>query len=159
MNVTAPPIDQHAPMDCGNSFEESHHPKSEFDMDKAKDIVMETMKEQTKNTVAVPGCAEKPISDGQSNANKNVEVNEATRKSSVTGPDASKPLRKKAKLMRMERKAQKLTLANKVADDIPKKEPKNIQKSLDTLLNEVQGDSRHKLEVSCILRLKLKKKN
>lgn len=149
--------DQHMPMDCSNSYMESPHPKKPFDMDEAKDIVIQTMKEKeqksgqgsnseniSKIAVVVADSAE-----GQSNESKNLDTSDSCRKSIVAGPDASKPLRKKAKLMRIERKAQKLTLANKLpdVDDVPKKQPKNAQKSLDTLLNEVQGNSRHKLEV------------
>lgn len=142
-------------MDC-NFPVESNHPKADLDMDSVKDIVMQTMKKRDVNSdldsngeniskggVVVPSSSKELTSDNES---KNLN---RSRKSSVSGPDASKPLRKKAKLLRMERKAQKLTLANKLPEDFPKKQPKNVQKSLDTLLNEVQGNSRHKLEV-CI---------
>lgn len=141
----------HIPMDCSNSYMESPRPKKEFDVEEAQAIVIQTMKEKDQGSngetiaespVAVPSCSE----------SKNVDTSDSSHKSAVTGPDASKPLRKKAKLMRMERKAQKLTLANKVPDVVTKKPPKNVQKSLDTLLNEVQGNSRHKLEVIIVCR-------
>lgn len=145
------------PMDCGNAFVES---KNEFDMDKAKDIVMQTMKEKdqrsnteniSKSVVVLPGCSESQISESQNDERDNVNAKDSSRKSCVAGPDASKPLRKKAKLMRMERKAQKMSLANNLSVDVPKNQPKNVPKNLDTLLNEVKGDSRHKLEVYCSL--------
>lgn len=146
-------IEQHASMDGNNSCVEAHRSENEFDVDKAKDIVMQTMKykpthtEMTqKNAVDVPSCSE--TSDiRRPNETENMTTNNTSGKSNVTGADASKPLRKKAKLMRMERKAQKLASTNQLLDNVPKKEPKNVQKSLSMLLNEVQDNSRHKLEV------------
>lgn len=149
------PEQHNMPMDCSSSYMESPHPNNEFDVNEAKDIVIQTMKKKeqsfdrvsngeniSKCSVVVPSC-----SASQTNESKNLDTSDSKRESCVTGPDASKPLRKKAKLMRMERKAQKLTLGNKVPDNVTKKQAKNVQKSLDTLLNEVQDNSRHKLEV------------
>lgn len=152
------PTEQHnnMSMDCSNSYMESSHPKNNFDMDQAKDIVMQKMnaKYQTvdseiisKSSTDVPGCSDSLIFESRTDDSDKLNAEDSSHKSSVAGPDLSKPLRKKAKLLRMERKAQKLSLANKLRDDIPKKQPKNVQKSLDTLLNEVPGNSRHKLEV------------
>lgn len=148
--------EHHMPMDCSNSYmEPANQQKNDFDMDKAKQIVMQTIKgkDQSSNnesiskiTVDVPGCSE-PIAESQTDESNNSTTKDSSRKSCATGPDANKPLRKKAKLLRMERKAQKMASTNKLPDDVPKKQPKNVQKSLDTLLNEVQGNSRHKLEV------------
>lgn len=145
--------EENAPMDCGHI--ELQRPKMEFDMDKAKDIVAQSMKEaedashqarkNAKSAVTVPDCS-KAVSESQSNDSKIVNSSDSIPKANVHGPDASKPLRKKAKLMRMERKAQKLC-ANKLPNDAPKKEPKNAPKNLATLLNEVEGDTRHKLQV------------
>lgn len=141
-------------MDC--SHIESRHPKADFDVDKVRDIVMETMKGKdiqssnaeiiSKSTVAIPSCSEKQITE--SNESKITKSDDSSRKSSVMGPDTSKPLKKKAKLMRMERKAQKLALTTeKLSANVAKKEPKNVPKGLEVLLNEVQSNSRHKLEV------------
>lgn len=145
-------------MDLSNSHPESNHPKNEFDIDKAKDIVMQTFKEKERISSSESpllsligdsnaGCSEAEISHSQITESESLNAGNSSRKSSVTGPDACKPLRKKAKFMRMERKAQKLALANKIPDTLPKKAPKNVEKNLETLLNEVQGNSRHKLEV------------
>lgn len=152
-------------MECSGSFVESQLSKNEFDMDKAKDIVMQTMKENDQRSKAenisksaiVSSCSESHISESPTDKRDNLNTKEhSSRKSCVAGPDATKPLRKKAKLMRMERKAQKMSLANKLSVDVPRKNPpKNVQKDLDTLLNEVKGDSRHKLEVYLSLKCKI----
>lgn len=144
---------QHVPMDCNSLLVEPS--EKELDMDKVKDIVLQTMKEkrtegcstEKANEVTAPSCSENHISD-------NVTTKVTT---SAADPHATKPLRKKAKLMRMERKAEKLASAKKSSADVPekepssadvsKKEPKNVQKTLAMLLNEVQDNCRHKLEV------------
>lgn len=138
-------------MDFTNS-PELHHPKSEFDINKAKDIVMQSLKEKERisNSPIGAGCSKTQVTQSHNQVIESETLNASSlnRKASVTGPDATKPLRKKAKLLRIERKAQKLALANQIPDTLPKKTPKNLEKSLDTLLNEVQGNSRHKLEVN-----------
>ncbi|XP_037033813.1 arginyl-tRNA--protein transferase 1 isoform X2 [Bradysia coprophila] len=159
--VTSPnQTEQHAPMDYNSSFVEPNRSEIEFDVDKAKDIVLQTMKEKgaqgcnsemvQKNAVVVPSCSENYISGSKSNENGNATTKDTSRKSSVSGPDASKPLKKKAKLMRMERKAQKLASTNQLPDHVPKKEAKNVQKTLAMLLNEVPENCRHKLEVKLL---------
>lgn len=72
----------------------------------------------------------------------------------LTVADPSKPLRKKAKIMRLERRLEKL--AQKVPDgnqevksaDIAKKaRPENVEKTLDQLISDVPENSVHKLKV------------
>lgn len=61
------------------------------------------------------------------------------------GADPNKPPCKKAKLLRLERKKEKL---QKKGIEFEKKQVKNEQKSLEEFLNEVQPDSKHKIKVS-----------
>lgn len=161
--------EQQLSMECSNPLMTSKYPRNEFDMDKAKDIVMQTLKENDRSSNnekllkrdlvdSNSGCSEShsskiPISENPTTENKSLNANSPSHKASVAGPDTSKPLRKKAKLMRMERKAQKLALTNKLPDNLPKKTPRNVEKTLDTLLNEVQGNRRHKLEVNSVQKM------
>lgn len=62
-----------------------------------------------------------------------------------SGPDPSKPLRKKAKHLRIERKKQKL--AEKGISFEPESKSKNIEKTIEEFFNEHPSDGVHKLEV------------
>lgn len=136
--------------DCSNHQIELHTPKTEFDLENVNDIVMQSKDEADAdfkdNTDSKTAIAE---TVAFSFGNKSSEECNSASKSNPIGPDPSKPLRKKAKFMRMERKADKLTQSNQPNNKLLKKSPKNIEKNLESLLNEVQGKSRHKLEVNC----------
>lgn len=66
------------------------------------------------------------------------------------GADPSKPPCKKAKLLRLERKSQKLL---KKGEDVSatSNRPNNQQKSLNQFLEEIPTTSKHKLKVSLFL--------
>lgn len=63
------------------------------------------------------------------------------------GADLSKPKCKKAKQLRLERKRDKLALQG-IDFEIPKKNTKNCQKSIEDLLNDFNPDGVHKLKVN-----------
>ena len=65
---------------------------------------------------------------------------------SGVGADPTKPPCKKAKLVRMERKKEKLL---KRGMSLEKIEVRNEQKSLEEFLNEVSQDGKHKFKVLC----------
>lgn len=153
--------EQQVSMDCSNSQMQSQYPKSGFDVNKVKNIVKQSMEVKARNgnnenllnsTVVDtnPSRSDNQNSENQFSKKKSSESS-SSRKSSVNGPDPTKPLRKKAKLMRMERKAEKLALTNRSSENVRKKSLKNVEKSLDALLNEVQSNGRHKLEVNFLL--------
>lgn len=73
------------------------------------------------------------------------------------GADLSKPKCKKAKQLRLERKRDKLALQG-IDFEIPEKNTKNCQKSIEDLLNDFNPDGVHKLKVSSICFVKPKKK-
>lgn len=63
------------------------------------------------------------------------------------GADLTKPQCKKAKQLRLERKRDKLALQG-IDFEIPKKNKKNCQKSIEDLLNDFNADGVHKLKVN-----------
>lgn len=70
------------------------------------------------------------------------------------GADTSKPPCKKAKLLRLERKKEKLL---KQGLSLEKREPAQPQKSIEQCLEEVSQNSKHKLRVSSALKTHFKK--
>lgn len=75
-------------------------------------------------------------------------LNEKTFKAG-DGADLSKPQCKKAKQLRLERKRDKLALQG-IDFEIPKKNTKNCQKSIEDLLNDFNADGVHTLKVNSI---------
>lgn len=72
-------------------------------------------------------------------------LNEKTFKAG-DGVDLTKPKCKKSKQLRLERKRDKLALQG-IVYEIPKKNTKNCQKSIEDLLNDFNADGVHKLKV------------
>lgn len=85
---------------------------------------------------------------------------EAYKRGAVAGPDPTKPLQPKAKVLRQQRKAEKLLAKtnsinslisneNNVSEvDLMKKPSKNEEKSLKSFIDEMSTDGMHKLKVN-----------
>lgn len=85
--------------------------------------------------------------------------NESHKRGAVAGPDPTKPLQPKAKVLRQQRKAEKLlskansmntptTNENNVSDvDAAKKNSKNTEKTFKSFIHEMPADGKHKLKV------------
>lgn len=102
-----------------------------------------------------PKCQESNLESNikkNSSDNKGVRVLNKNNYSQGVGADPSKPPCKKAKLLRLERKSQKLL---KKGEDISttSNRPSNQQKSLNQFLEEIPTTSKHKLKVSLIFSL------
>lgn len=96
-----------------------------------------------------------------SSSNKNSDY-EKIESEVVVGPDPTKPLRLKAKVLRQQRKAEKLlTKTNSpnppnmdakdgttIAAAVAKKPSKNMEKTLKSFTDEMLADGKHKLQVT-----------
>lgn len=140
----------------------SNQPKVAIDIENVLKVI-----ENAENGIAKTeaGSAIAPIkqqiSDGTVGANRTKKLNSETHKrGAVAGPDPTKPLQPKAKLLRQQRKAEKLLAkANATAMDTQptdavdqaaaaKKPPKNTEKTLQSFINEMAPDGKHTLKVS-----------
>lgn len=139
----------------------SNQPKIAIDVDNMLEII-----ERAENgTKAEPSSSISPNSSSpvaQAQAQKsdtqttdcNKETrSEANKKGVVTGPDPTKPKQLKAKLLRQQRKAEKLQAKGNSSDGMNeeptpvKKEPKNVAKDLQAFINETPDGGHHRLKV------------
>lgn len=139
----------------------SNQPKVQIDIDNVLDII-----EKAENgpkidvTIATPSNMDKALQTSDTGMCSNKKLNnESNKRGLVAGPDPTKPLQPKAKLLRQQRKAEKQQAkANAMSTDtngataseIPSasgKLPKNIQKDLKSLIDEIPTDGAHKLKV------------
>lgn len=119
-------------------------PKVNVDLDKIQmdGIVFASELEPSTSKAAATKELKTKIPETQSDSQKN----------KIHGPDQSKPLRKKAKILRLERKAAKKS-QNSHETDAPSllnqttKKHKNEEKTLEMLLNEIPENSLHKFQV------------
>lgn len=142
----------------------SNQPKVVFDIDNALEMIekSENGSQQSELSSAIkPDVQPKKSDTGSSSCNS--KSNESNKRGFVAGPDATKPLQPKAKLLRQQRKSEKLLkLANSSSEmistslaELPttKKTPKNIEKNLKALINEMPADGKYKLKVFFIRRI------
>lgn len=138
----------------------SNQPKVSIDIDNVLDII-EKAENGTKNDAPSSSTksadAQREIGDTGVCGNKKSN-NESNKRGLVAGPDPTKPLQPKAKLLRQQRKAEKQqakanamsTNANEetaVKATVSTKAPKNIPKNLKSLIDEAPADGVHKLKV------------
>lgn len=152
----------------------SNQPKIAIDMDSVLKVIenAENGKKSsaTRNTTSLSQVNHTKSDDGStSNSNSNCQMKESHKRGAVTGPDPTKPLQPKAKLLRQQRKAEKLlakanaspaiataepsststNAAATAATLIAKKVSKNVEKTLKSFINETPTDGKHKLKVCC----------
>ncbi|CAH1154474.1 unnamed protein product [Phaedon cochleariae] len=118
-------------------------------------VYVENKEEEDERESRVPICdraLEEPSQEqqdtpGETNNCNNTEKNTPTTSLSIgVGPDSSKPPCKKAKLMRLERKKEKLL---KKGLTIEKKMNSN-QKSIEQFLKEIPSNAKHRLKIRLI---------
>lgn len=143
----------------------SNQPKIEIDMDNVLRVIENA--ENGEKSMETTGDATSSAQTGKTsndesghNSNK-LKVNcESHKRGAVTGPDPTKPLQPKAKLLRQQRKAEKLLAkANASSENttlhgpivtatiVAKKVPKNIEKTLKSFIDETPINGKHKLKV------------
>lgn len=135
----------------------SVQPKISINIDNVLEMIekSETSSKKTELTNAIETDAQaKNYDTGSSCCNK--KSNESNKRGFVAGIDPTKPLQPKAKLLRQQRKSEKLLkLANSSTDTsttpaelaIAKKVPKNTEKNLKALLDEMPTDGQYELKV------------
>lgn len=140
----------------------SNQPKVPIDIDNVLDII-EKAEKGTKTEATSSSGSSSITMDGQvqnrdTGSCSNKKSTESNKRGLVAGPDPTKPLQPKAKLLRQQRKAEKLqakanampTNANgetATPTTVPEKVAKNLQKDLKSLIDEIPADGAHKLKV------------
>lgn len=140
----------------------SNQPKIAIDIDNVLKVI-ETSENESE--IAADGSAvvnaQPQTSDTKMNCCNNKSKGESNKRGMISGPDPTKPLQPKAKVLRQQRKAAKLLAkgddVNTVpADDVEviavKKESKNLEKNLKSFIDGVPADGKHKLKV-CTLQI------
>lgn len=121
--------------------------KTNVDLDKIQPALMEGIS----STSELPSTSKALKVEAPNEIKKNIAENKSNNHKIVHGPDPSKPLRKKAKLLRLEKKSAKSILKKDetYTPSLSKttKKPKNEEKSLEILLNEIPKNSLHKFQV------------
>lgn len=142
----------------------SNQPKIAIDMDSVLKVIENA--ESSKNMAATSATsslsqANRTKSGGDGSASKS-QTKESHKRGAVTGPDPTKPLQPKAKLLRQQRKAEKLAAkagaspaiataeasSSSTAAVVAKKMPKNAEKTLKSFIGETPTDGKHKLKVN-----------
>lgn len=140
----------------------SNQPKIPIDIDNVLDIIEKAENgpkinaTTSSSSVHEAGSVQKSDTGMCSNKKSSIESN---KRGLVAGPDPTKPLQPKAKLLRKQRKAEKQQAkADAMSTDttvavapVSEKAPKNIQKDLKSLIDEIPIDGAHKLKVLEIL--------
>lgn len=132
----------------------SNQPKVSIDLDNVLELIekaencIETA--TSSSAITVNTQPENSSNRGTSNCNDKLK-NESNKRGVYTGPDPTKPLQPKAKLLRQQRKAEKLLAKTKTdtVEAIPvKKTPKNLEKNLKAFINEMpEINGKHTLKV------------
>lgn len=147
----------------------SNQPKIAIDMDNVLKVIEnaengEKSTLKTGNVTSSSSQINHTASDGSaSNSHNNSQMKESQKRGAVTGPDPTKPLQPKAKLLRQQRKAEKLlakanaspaiaTAEVSSADaaatvSVIKNVSKNMEKTLKAFIDETPTDGKHKLKV------------
>lgn len=150
----------------------SNQPKIAIDMDNVLKVIENA--ENSKKTGNVTSwtqanCHTSEESPSTSSTQNSIQLKESHKRGAVTGPDPTKPLQPKAKLLRQQRKAEKLLAkANasqaiadaastitptKAASESPaavaaqKKLQENMEKALKSFIDETPSDGKHQLKV------------
>lgn len=147
----------------------SNQPKIAIDMDSVLKVI--EIAENGKNTLGIaPSLLQANHTENDDGPASNVsQMKESHKRGAVTGPDPTKPLQPKAKLLRQQRKAEKLlaranaspaiataeatasavaaTAVAEVKTSIVNKAPKNTEKTLKSFIDEAPIDGKHKLKV------------
>lgn len=169
---------QHQQSECGEESSAltemkmitSNQPKIAIDMDNVLKVIenAENGKKSTKTGHATLLTQTNHLSSDEaaastSNSHNSSQLKESNKRGAVTGPDPTKPLQPKAKLLRQQRKAEKLlakanaspTIAAATATVKPvpapapqKKLQKNMEKALKSFIDETPTDGKHKLKVN-----------
>ncbi|XP_055312807.1 arginyl-tRNA--protein transferase 1-like isoform X2 [Sitodiplosis mosellana] len=140
----------------------SNQPKVSIDIDNVLDIIEKAengpkVEATTSSSSANTDGGSVQKSDTGTCSNRK-SSNESNKRGLVAGPDPTKPLQPKAKLLRQQRKAEKqqakantmATDTNVVTPSVSEKMPKNIQKDLKSLIDEIPADGAHKLKVKLV---------
>lgn len=149
----------------------SNQPKIAIDMDNVLKVIenAENGKKSTE-TGSASSSGQMHHTAGDEPAGSDLShsrTKEAHKRGAVTGPDPTKPLQPKAKLLRQQRKAEKLlakanaspAIASAAAPavEVPamaqKKAPKNMEKALKSFIEETPTDGKHQLKV-CMKQLR-----
>lgn len=130
----------------------SNQPKVSIDLDNILEVI-----EKSENGIEIVASGSAINANIQSeNSDKGTSScnnKESNKRGKVTGPDPTKRLQPKAKLLRQQRKAEKqLAKINSMSSDaveeiVVKKTPKNIEKTLKSFIDEIPSDGKHKLKV------------
>lgn len=132
-------------------------PKNEIDINNVVKIIESAEEKGASHaSKATPLVYKSNDGENSSNASDTVATVVETKKN-VAGPDPSKPLRPKAKVLRAQRKKEKLLAASasgsveaskKLLDDSPSKHKKeSVEKKLKDFIDETPQDGHHKFKV------------
>ncbi|XP_031630480.1 arginyl-tRNA--protein transferase 1 isoform X1 [Contarinia nasturtii] len=136
----------------------SNQPKESIDIDNMLEIIENTENDVNKQKPSTSSAATKIDEPQTKKAETSDNCNKNNKRGLVVGADPTKPLQPKAKLLRQQRKAEKLlakTNASGMAsnDDasetaiVAKKSPNNITKDLKSMIDEMPTDGVHKLKL------------
>lgn len=146
----------------------SNQPKIAIDMDNVLKVIenAENGKKSSSNTGNATSSSPSSqtnhttIDGSSSNSYNNSQLKESNKRGAITGPDPTKPLQPKAKLLRQQRKADKLFAkanaspaiataeeASAVAVPVVKKVSKNMEKTLKSFIDETPTNGKHNLKV------------
>lgn len=144
----------------------SNQPKIPIDIDNVLRVIetSESVSETAASGSTSRANAQPQSSDTEANCCNNKMKTESNKRGLVTGPDPTKPLQPKAKVLRQQRKAAKQLAngdsLNAAATDAIKvaavpKEPKNVAKNLKSFVDEAPMNGKHKLKAGYNFRCKL----
>lgn len=143
----------------------SNQPKESIDIDNMLEIIENTEnvvnKEKPSTSSAATKTDDQQETGDMGTSDSKKSTNESNKRGLVIGADPSKPLQQKAKLLRQQRKAEKLRAKASSCgmtspdasgtDIVVKKSPKNIPKDLKSMIDEMPTDGVHKLKVTPIV--------
>lgn len=128
----------------------SNQPKISIDINNVLKVI-----ETSENGIESGGAndsgidnAQPETSDTKTNSCNTKSKGESNKRGMISGPDPTKPLQPKAKVLRQQRKAAKLLAKGEDAAEVAtvKKESKNLEKNLKSLIDEAPADGKHKLK-------------
>lgn len=140
----------------------SNQPKIAIDMDNVLKVIenAENDKKSTKSGNVTTSVLASDGSASTSSTHNSNQLKEAHKRGAVTGPDPTKPLQPKAKLLRQQRKAEKLLAKANASPAIaqaatqtpaaPNKSQKNMEKALKSFIDETPIDGKHQLKVKLV---------
>lgn len=138
--------DQRITHDIGAGDEQEPKPSRQHSEVKTDGINVSSIEQEKTSKVNLPSSPKKV---------KNCDVDHVrdTNKSNVSQGEGDRPINpKKAKIIRLERKKQKLAAKGQTLEDVPPKKSGNIEKSLEDFLGDEPTDGKHRLEVYVLLK-------